>query len=147
MSKSAKSFSLHFLLHRFALKAGYRHIDCAKIYLNEKEVGEVFGQTIGKDIQREEIFIVGKVYCNISFDKNIIIPRTGKSTFLTAFRVVNSGNCFYMGKFGLKYFSKLIKGNIKPARFTFSIFWPRQSLLTLFKALISPEPYYGKQIF
>jgi len=36
-------------------------LNVAKIYLNEKEVGEVFGEIIGKDIQREELFIVGKV--------------------------------------------------------------------------------------
>jgi aryl-alcohol dehydrogenase-like predicted oxidoreductase len=50
-----------YFFDRFALSVGYRHIDCAKIYLNEKEVGQVFGQTIGRSVQREELFIVGKV--------------------------------------------------------------------------------------
>ena len=47
--------------HRFAIKKGYRHIDCAKIYLNEKAVGEVFADIIGKEVPRKELFIVGKV--------------------------------------------------------------------------------------
>ena len=46
---------------RFSLENGYRHIDCAKVYLNEKEVGKVFDDYIGKTIPREELFIIGKV--------------------------------------------------------------------------------------
>ena len=46
---------------RFSLENGYRHIDCAKIYLNEKEVGQVFNDYIGKSIAREDLFIIGKV--------------------------------------------------------------------------------------
>ena len=49
--------------HRFAIKKGYRHIDCAKVYLNEKEVGEVFSEIIDKEVPRKELFIVGKVNC------------------------------------------------------------------------------------
>jgi len=47
---------------RFAIKKGYRHIDCAKIYLNEKEVGEVFAEIIDKTVPRKELFIVGKLW-------------------------------------------------------------------------------------
>ena len=46
---------------RFSLENGYRHIDCAKVYLNEKEVGQVFNDYIGKSIAREDLFIIGKV--------------------------------------------------------------------------------------
>ena len=46
---------------RFSIKKGYRHIDCAKVYLNEKEVGEVFKDIIDKEVPREELFIIGKV--------------------------------------------------------------------------------------
>ena len=46
------------------MRNGYRHIDCAKVYLNEKEVGEVFKEMIDKEIPREELFIVGKVSFN-----------------------------------------------------------------------------------
>ena len=51
---------------RFAIRNGYRHIDCAHIYLNETEVGEVFNEMIGKEIKREELFIGTKVPSDLS---------------------------------------------------------------------------------
>ncbi len=47
---------------RFALENGYRHIDCAKVYLNEKETGQVLAEYINKSIPREDLFIVGKLW-------------------------------------------------------------------------------------
>lgn len=48
---------------RFAIiKAGYRHIDCARVYNNEKEIGEVFKDVIGTAIKREELFVTGKLW-------------------------------------------------------------------------------------
>ena len=41
-----------------AVDAGYRHIDTAKIYKNEKSVGEAIKEC---GISREELFITGKV--------------------------------------------------------------------------------------
>ena len=46
---------------------GYRHIDCAMIYQNEHEVGEVFGEMLDKEVPRSEFFIVGKVYIIVTF--------------------------------------------------------------------------------
>jgi len=48
-----------------ALKAGYRHFDCASIYENESEIGEIFERTFkeGK-IKREDLFIVSKLWAN-----------------------------------------------------------------------------------
>ena len=46
---------------RYAIRMGYRHIDCAMIYQNEHEVGEVFGEMMDKEVPRSEFFIVGKV--------------------------------------------------------------------------------------
>ena len=45
-----------------ALEAGYRHIDCAPAYLNEKAIGKTLKKWIdsGK-VTREELFIVTKV--------------------------------------------------------------------------------------
>merc|ERR1712226_239575 len=35
---------------RYAIRMGYRHIDCAMIYQNEHEVGEVFGAMLDKEL-------------------------------------------------------------------------------------------------
>ena len=45
-----------------ALEAGYRHIDCAPVYLNEKTIGKVLKEWIdsGK-VRRDELFIVTKL--------------------------------------------------------------------------------------
>lgn len=43
--------------------AGYKHIDCASIYGNEKEIGEVFHKVFSAgEIKREEIFITSKLW-------------------------------------------------------------------------------------
>lgn len=46
-----------------ALNAGYRHIDCAALYGNEKEIGEVLHKffSTGK-LKREDIFITSKLW-------------------------------------------------------------------------------------
>ncbi|VDK46008.1 unnamed protein product [Taenia asiatica] len=46
-----------------ALDVGFRHIDCAMIYGNEKEVGEGMTTAMKKlNLKREDIFITSKVY-------------------------------------------------------------------------------------
>ncbi len=46
-----------------ALKAGYRHIDCAYIYGNEKEIGEAFAYAFENGIvKREELFVTSKLW-------------------------------------------------------------------------------------
>ncbi|XP_041767379.1 1,5-anhydro-D-fructose reductase [Anopheles merus] len=45
-----------------ALEAGYRHIDCAPVYLNEPTIGRVLRQWIDSGrVTREELFIVTKL--------------------------------------------------------------------------------------
>ncbi|XP_039808896.1 NADPH-dependent aldo-keto reductase, chloroplastic-like isoform X2 [Panicum virgatum] len=48
-----------------AVKAGYRHIDCARLYNNEKEIGvalkKVFDDGV---IKREDMFITSKIWCS-----------------------------------------------------------------------------------
>lgn len=47
-----------------ALKAGYRHLDLAKIYQNQKEVGEGLKRALAEvpGLKREDIFITSKLW-------------------------------------------------------------------------------------
>ena len=44
-------------------ECGYRHIDCAWIYGNEKEIGEAFNSVFGKGaVRREDVFVTSKLW-------------------------------------------------------------------------------------
>lgn len=48
-----------------ALDAGYRHIDCAPIYLNEPDVGAAFANVFGAGtVRREDVWVTSKLWCN-----------------------------------------------------------------------------------
>ena len=50
---------------REAIKIGYRHIDCAAIYGNEKEIGQALKDSITTgEITREDIWITSKLWNN-----------------------------------------------------------------------------------
>lgn len=45
-----------------AVRAGYRHLDLAKIYKNQHEVGEALSKVIPSVVKREELFITSKLW-------------------------------------------------------------------------------------
>ena len=57
-----------------AIRVGYRHIDCAPVYGNEKEVGNAIKECIREGIvEREELWITSKLW-NDSHRKEDVIP-------------------------------------------------------------------------
>lgn len=56
-----------------AVSCGYRLIDCASVYQNEKEIGVVLKQLFdNKVVSREELFITGKVWNDMHGDGEVI---------------------------------------------------------------------------
>ncbi|MBN2262940.1 MAG: aldo/keto reductase, partial [Prolixibacteraceae bacterium] len=56
-----------------AVRMGYRHIDCASVYGNEKEIGQVLAEMIQNgEIKREELWITSKVWNNMHGEGDVI---------------------------------------------------------------------------
>ncbi len=56
-----------------AISVGYRHIDCASVYGNEKEIGESLEIVLKAGIKREELWINSKVWNDMHGDGDVLI--------------------------------------------------------------------------
>src|SRR5699024_3553092 len=64
---------------KFALENGYKHIDCAKNYGNEKAVGRAFSTVFSSgEIQRDEVWITSKLWNN-AHKKEDVLPALKQS--------------------------------------------------------------------
>nr|CDS26970.2 aldo keto reductase family 1 member B4 [Hymenolepis microstoma] len=55
-----------------AFAAGYRHIDCAMVYGNEKEVGQAIAESMKEyNLKREDIFVTSKLWCDRHDPKDV----------------------------------------------------------------------------
>jgi len=62
-----------------AIKSGYRHIDCAAIYMNEKEVGKALRKALEDGlVKREDLWVTSKLWNN-AHRKPDIIPALKKT--------------------------------------------------------------------
>jgi len=58
----------------YALESGYRHIDCAPIYGNEKEIGNAFKNVFSRGkIQREEVFVTSKLWNSHHAPEDVLV--------------------------------------------------------------------------
>lgn len=57
----------------FAIRNGYRHIDCASVYGNEKEIGTVIARLIAQGVvKREDLWITSKLWNDKHDEKDVI---------------------------------------------------------------------------
>lgn len=61
-----------------AVKLGYRHIDCASVYGNEKEIGGALKTLFAQGLKREELWITSKLWNDKHAEKDVI-PAFEKS--------------------------------------------------------------------
>jgi len=61
------------------LECGYKHVDCASIYKNEREIGDAFSRVFsGGKIKRDDIFITSKLW-NTDHKKDDVVVACKKT--------------------------------------------------------------------
>jgi diketogulonate reductase-like aldo/keto reductase len=63
---------------RGALRVGYRHLDCAAVYGNEREIGEVIHDVRSAGLRREELWITSKLW-NDRHGEDDVVPACRRS--------------------------------------------------------------------
>lgn len=70
--KSAEGEVYHAV--KTAIKGGYRHIDCAAAYGNEKEIGKALSELFEEGVvAREDLWITSKVWSNMHAKEDVIL--------------------------------------------------------------------------
>lgn len=61
-----------------AIRAGFRLIDCASVYGNERQVGAALGEALGESVRRDDLFVMSKVW-NDSHEPTAAIDSVERS--------------------------------------------------------------------
>jgi alcohol dehydrogenase (NADP+) len=57
---------------RGALEVGYRHVDCAAVYLNEQIVGNALRDAMGKGLPRQELWVTSKLWNDKHHEQDVL---------------------------------------------------------------------------